>query len=113
MEQILKKKKSYQQNGRLSIKEDEPTKIIASSIKELLNEDDNFNRINVNITDFSEEKKELLRKSIRHYSKLDKPETNIEVTVNGEVRSCGKIFMDRNILNEFYKMFGKENIFVK
>lgn len=100
-------------NGRLLVKEDEPTKIIASSIKELLNEDDVINSVNVNITQFSEEKKELLRKSIRHYSKLEKTETSIDVTVNGEVRNCGKIFCDKDILNEFYKMFGKENIFVK
>ena len=99
-------------DGRLSIKEDEPSKIIASSIKEMLNEDDTFNKININITDFSEEKKELLRKAIRYYSKLENPQTDIEVTVNGEVRNCGKVLVDKEIINEFYKLFGKENMYI-
>jgi DNA polymerase III alpha subunit len=98
--------------GRLSIKEDEPTKIIASSIKEMLNEDETYARVNVNITDFSEEKKEELRKAIRYYSKLENATTQIDITINGEVRKCGQIHMDNQVALNFYKAFGKENIYI-
>lgn len=99
-------------NGRLSIKDDDPTKIIAASIKEIINEDEKYNKINVNITEFSENRKESLRKSIRHYSKLENASTDIEVTINGEVRSCGKIYMDSDVEKEFYRLYGKENIYI-
>jgi hypothetical protein len=99
-------------NGRLSIKEDEPSKIIASSVKELLNEDEVYNRVNVNITSFSESKKEELRNAIRYYSKMENAKTLIDITINGEVRKCGKIYMDKEVSMKFYKAFGKENVYI-
>lgn len=99
-------------NGKLSIKGDEKTKIIASSVKEILNKDENISRININITDFGEDKKENLRKSIRYYSKMENAETFIDVTVNGEVRNCGKIFVSTEVINKFYELFGKDNVYI-
>jgi len=99
-------------DGRLSIREDEPTKIIASNIKEIINEDENINKINVNITDFSEIQKEELRKLIRYYSKLENNITSIEVTVNGEIRDCGKITADKDFISKIEEKFGKNNIII-
>jgi hypothetical protein len=99
-------------NGRLSVKEDEPSKIIASSIKEMLNEDEIYNRVNVNITSFSESKKEELRNAIRYYSKMENAKTLIDITINGEVRKCGTIYMNKEIAMNFYKIFGKENVYI-
>ena len=97
-------------DGRLSIREDEPTKIIATNIKEMVSEDTGISKININITDFSEEDKEKLRNFIRHYSKQTNPETKVEVTVNTEIRDCGNIFIDDEILKKLYEMFGEDNI---
>ena len=98
--------------GRLSIREDEPTKIVASNIKEIVNEDEEFKKINIDITNFSEEKKEELRNMIRYYSKLENATTKIEVTINGDIKPCGKILMNREIENKFYELFGKEKVFI-
>ena len=97
-------------DGRLSVREDEPTKIIATNIKEMVTEDSEYSKININITDFSEDKKEILRQSIRYYSKQPNPETIIEVTVNNEIRNCGKIFLDNEILKRFCEKFGEKNV---
>lgn len=99
--------------GRLSIKEEESAKIIASNIKEMMNQDDEIKYINVNITSFSEEKKEKLRNVIRQYSKMKNANILIDVTVNGEIRKCGKIYLDMKLLQNFYDYFGKENIVVQ
>ena len=97
--------------GRLSIREDEPTKIVASNIKEMVLEDETcYKEINVNITDFSEEKKQKLRDLIKLYSKMKDAETKISVTINGEVRDCGKIFMDKEIEKKIKELFGEINI---
>ena len=100
--------------GRLSIREDEPTKIVASNIKEMVLEDEIcYKEINVNITDFSEEKKQKLRDLIKLYSKMKDAETKISVTINGEVRDCGKIFMDKKIEKKIKELFGESNIKIR
>ena len=96
--------------GKLSIREDEPTKIIASNIKEMVSEDESYTKVNINITNFSEEKKEELRNFIKFYSKQPSAEVNCEVTILDEIRKCGKIYFNKEIENKIYKLFGKDNI---
>ena len=104
---LLEEEKIVLIEGRLSIREDEPTKIIANNITEMITDDENFiEDINVDITDFSEEKKETLRNFIRTYSKLGNAETNISVTIDKEVRNCGKIYIDKEIKGELDKIIG-------
>ena len=86
--------------GRLSIREDEPTKIVVSNVKEIFNEDEE-KYINIDITNFSEEQKENLRKLIRYYSKMENANTRIDVTINGEVRNCGKICLNEENKDKF------------
>ena len=96
-------------DGRLSIREDEPTKIIASNIKEII-DSSYYKKVVVDINDFSEEKKEALRNFIRTYSKTQNLTTEFYVKVDGEEKSCGKIYMDGEIKNRLYLTFGEENI---
>ena len=96
--------------GRLSIREDEPTKIVASNIKEVAEDDNYYEKINVNITEFSEERKESLRNFIRIYSKKPNCDTKIEVTVGDEIRDCGKIFIDKETLEKLKELAGEENL---
>lgn len=79
--------------GRLSIREDEGAKIIVFSVKELTSEDETKS-INIDITEFTEEQKENLRKIIRYYSKFENINCEISVTINGEKRPCGKILLN-------------------
>ncbi len=99
-------------SGRLSIREDEPTKIIASNIREMTATSEEIKKVNVNITDFSENKKEELRQAIRYYSKMSNAETEIEVTINGEIKPCGKIFFNREIEKLFIEKFGKDKVLI-
>ena len=97
-------------DGRLSIREDEPTKIIASNIKEISVDDIFYKKIVVDINEFSEEKKQALRNFIRTYSKNSNLTTDFFVKVDEEEKSCGKIYMDGEIKNRLYLTFGEENI---
>ena len=98
-------------DGRLSIREDEPTKIVASNIKEMVLEDEPiYTKIVVNITSFSEEKKQELRNFIKFYSKMKNAQTNISVKINNEIRDCGKIFIDNNIGKKMKELFDENNI---
>ena len=87
--------------GRLSIREDEPTKIVAINIKEIVNEDENV--LNIDITNFSENQKEDLRTLIRFYSKMNNKNMDINVIVNGEIRPCGKILYNDENKDKFEK----------
>ena len=98
--QYLTEEKIVLIEGRLSIREDEQTKIIVASVKEIINEDEE-GYINIDITNFSEEQKERLRQLIRYYSKMDNANTQIDVTINGEVRNCGKILINDENRNKF------------
>ncbi len=103
--------------GRLSIREDEATKIIASSIKEL----DDFkvpetqekpNTINISITNLNEEQKSKLRGAIKFFAG-ERANFKIEVNDNGIDKPCGMIVMNDAILKEFEEIAGKENIVLK
>ena len=88
-------------DGRLSIREDEPTKIIASNIREIVPDGDFYKKVVVDITNFSDEKKQALRNFIK---------TEFYVKVDKEERNCGKIYMDEEIKGRLYMTFGEENI---
>ena len=96
--------------GRLSVREDEPTKIVASTIKEMIADEDTISNIVVDITDFSEDKKQELREAIRYYAKQPNSEVKVEVLVNGEARDCGKIFADKSVVRKWTEIFGESNI---
>lgn len=111
-EQYLEEDKIILIEGRLSIREDEEPKIVAQSIKEILSPDDE-NIINIDITSFSEKQKEDLRTLIKFYSKMNNANYKINVIVNGELRPCGKILLNKNNFEKFTTLAGKENIQLK
>ena len=123
--------------GRLSVREDEPIKIVASNIYEFSEEFDesifkndfknqyvNFKenkkqevkenkykdkKIVIDITNLSEEQKGKLRSAIRFYSK-ENAITNISVIDNGIEKPCGKIFASDVIYNNLEKIVESNNI---
>ena len=101
--------------GRLSIREDEPTKIIAMNIKELsdykINTTENKKKtiLSIDISNLTEEQKNKLRGAIKFFAG-EKSNINIEVVENGINKPCGMIFLNEAILNEFKQIVGEKNI---
>lgn len=105
--------------GRLSIREDEPVKIVASVIKDL-NEisaqiqtvPTKINGVAINITNLPEEKKDRLRGAIKFFSG-DRANVKLEIVQDGATKPCGGIYMTNKILEQFEEIVGKENIKLK
>ena len=107
--------------GRLSIREDEPVKIVANNISEFsenkmksestkfANSIKGINKININITNLSDEQKSRLRGAIKFFSG-DRANMKLEITDNGVVKPCGAIYANEKILNVFKEIVGEENL---
>ncbi|MBO5397879.1 MAG: DNA polymerase III subunit alpha [Clostridia bacterium] len=103
--------------GRISIREDEPIKIVASKISEFDENDEVTNNekiktiqtVIVNITEFDEDKKNKLRGIIKFFSG-DKANVKIAVREGEEVKPCGAILMDNKILNIFKELAGDTKV---
>lgn len=93
--------------GRLSIREDEETKIVASSIKEFTAV--KIKSLNLDITNLEENRKEYLRGALRFFSG---EKNNIQVyIINGERKdAAGGIFLNEKIIKEFQEILGKEKV---
>ena len=111
--------------GRLSIREDDNTKIIAQEIKnfgenfsENYNEKKNLNVQNVeiqrpkhliiDITNSTEEEKEKLRGAIKFFNG-EKNNIAVAIKINNELKPCGAIYLTEEILKIFQEIVGKEN----
>lgn len=102
--------------GRLSIREDEPVKIVASGIKEFSEntqeEKATLNQVKIlqiNITNLDESKKSKLRGAIKFFSG-DRVNMKMEIVDDGEVKPCGAIFLTDKILEVFENIVSKENV---
>ena len=112
-------------DGRLSIREDEPVKIVANSIIEF-NEDINFHEektinnrqekintrpkvLTLNISNANEVQKDKLRGAIRFFAG-DKNNIAVQVNDNGVLKPCGAIFINEEILEQFKEILGRDNI---
>ena len=93
--------------GRLSIREDEDTKIVASRISKFGAK--NSNILSIDITDLNEVQKEKLRGSIRFFAG---DRNNIAVKIINDQNSVmsGGIFINDDILNEFRGIVGYDKI---
>lgn len=96
--------------GRLSIREDETTTIIANEIKNFGTKKQKY--LLLNITDISEEKKDKLRGLIRYFNG-DKNNINVFIKINEELKPCGQIYVTEDILKVFSNTIGKENVIIK
>ena len=111
-------------DGRLSIREDEPVKIVASNVKEfsqdILDETskksetklNTIKTLNINITNLTEEQKQRLRGTIKFFTG-DRLNVKLEITDNGEIKPCGGIYLTDKILEVFQNLVSKENIVLK
>ncbi len=89
--------------GRLSIREDEDTKIVASKITKFGSK--NSRILEINITDIAEEQKEKLRGAIRFFAG-DKNNIAVKI-INGDSSvMSGGIFINDEIFNEFRQIVG-------
>ncbi len=96
-------------DGRLSIREDDTTTIIANEIKDF-GEQKQKNFI-LDITNASEEQKEKLRGAIRFFSG-DRNNINVKIKIGEELKDCGQIYLTDDILTEFEEILGKEKTFL-
>ena len=118
-------------DGRLSIREDEPVKIVANNIVEFNldkegrlkqssgnNNSNNSNAINyqnrpkniiINITDLEEETKSKLRGAIKFFSG-DRNNIAISVKNNEQILPCGTIYITEETLEELKDIVGDKNI---
>ncbi len=96
--------------GKLSIKDDGNTSIIASKITDFGQDEESG--IIVNISNFDETQKQMLRDFIKRNRK-NGADTDISIDLNGEIKSCGKIFVDDKLREELENTFHKENITYK
>lgn len=96
--------------GRLNIREDEDTKIVASRITKFGTK--NSRILEVDITDITEEQKEKLRGAIRFFAG---DRNNIAVKIiNGDSSvMSGGIFINDEILNEFRQIVGYDRVNVE
>ena len=93
--------------GRLSIREDEDTKIVASRITKFGSKSSRI--LEINITDISEEQKEKLRGAIKFFAG---DRNNIAVKIiNGDSSvMSGGIFINDEIFNEFRQIVGYDKV---
>ncbi len=110
--------------GRISLREDEPVKIVASNIKEF-SEDiveeqiskqntpiNTIKTLSINISNLSEEQKSKLRGAIKFFSG-DKANVKLQIIDKDAVKPCGGIFLTEKILNVFEEIASKENVEIK
>ena len=94
-------------DGRLSIREDDSTAIIANEIKNFSEQQHNV--LVFDITGLEEDKKAQLRGGIKYFTG-DRNNMNVFVKVGEEEKSCGAIYVNENILDIFKKILGDERV---
>ena len=106
--------------GRLSIREDDETKIVAQDIKNFGESFEDVpkkkNQVNIakpkrlvlDITNSTDEQKEKLRGAIRFFNG-EKNNIALSIKVGEELRPCGAIYLTEEILKEFEEIVEKEN----
>ncbi len=106
-------------DGRLSIREDEPVKIVASSIREFSEFEQTEEKRNIgltsikilsiDITDLTEDQKTRLRGAIKFFTG-DRANVKLQIVDNGEIKPCGAIFLTDKILKVFEEIVGKDKL---
>ena len=93
--------------GRLSVREDEETKIVAREIKKL--EETKKQVLMINITNLDEEQKNRLRGALKFFTG-DKNNIQVEI-INGERQDpAGGLYVTKEIVEELQELIGSENV---
>ena len=93
-------------DGRLSIREEDTTTIIANEIKDFGEQKQKI--LTLDITNASEEQKEKLRGALRYFSG-DKNNMNVRIKVGQDLKPCGQIYLTDQIMTAFQDILGAEN----
>ena len=95
--------------GRLSIREDDATTIIANEIKDF---GEPRQRIfTLYITDVKEEQKEKLRGALRYFNG-DKNNMNVQIKIGEETKPWGQIYLTDQIVKIFEDILEKERVYL-
>ena len=97
-------------DGRLSIREDDTTTIIANEIKDFGEQKPKI--FTLNITNANEEQKDKLRGAL-HYFQGDKNNINVQIKINEDKKPCGQIYLTDSIKLIFENIIGKENVIIE
>lgn len=96
-------------DGRLSIREDDTTTIIANEIKDFGEQKQKI--FTLDITAANEEQKEKLRGALRYFNG-DKNNINVQIKVDGDIKPCGQIYLNDQIKEVFDDILGKEKVVI-
>ena len=96
--------------GRLSIREDDDTSIVAREIKELAENKQKV--LNLNVTDLPEEQKAKLRGAIRFFMG-DRSNILLQIENGDKISPSGAIYLTDEILKEFEDLIGKDRVSIK
>lgn len=96
-------------DGRISIREDDTTTIIANDIKDF--GEKKVQILTLDITNSDEIQKDKLRGAIKYFNG-DKNNINVQIKVNEELKPCGQIYLTEEILQIFEDIIGKEKVYL-
>ena len=94
-------------DGRLSIREDDTTTIIANEIKDFGEQKQKI--FTLDITTANEEQKEKLRGAIRYFSG-DRNNINVQIKIGEEMKPSGQIYLTDPIKKVFENILGEEKV---
>ena len=96
-------------DGRLSIREDDNTKIVAREIKNF--DDTKPKMLILNISNSTNEQKDKLRGAIKFF-KGEQNNICVAIKTGDDLKSCGAIYLTDEILKIFEDIIGKENCII-
>lgn len=93
--------------GRLSVREDEETKIVANKIFQF--GEQKQKRLVIDITDATDVEKDKLKGALRYFSG-DKNNAAAFVKIGDEVKPCGSVYLNEQIQAIFEDIIGKAKV---
>lgn len=94
-------------DGRLSIREDDTTTIIANELKDFGNQKQKI--FTLDITTANDEQKEKLRGALRYFNG-DRNNMNVQIRIEGELKPCGQIYWTEQIQEVFEDILGADKV---
>ena len=94
-------------DGRLSIREDDTTTIIANEIRDFGERKQKI--LSLDITDATEEEKNRLRGALRYFYG-DKNNINVQIYINGQAKPCHAIYLTDEIQKIFEDIIGQDKV---
>ena len=96
-------------DGRLSIREDDTTTIIANDIKDF--GEQKVKILTLDITNASEQEKDRLRGAIKYFNG-DKNNINVQIKIGEDYKPCGQIYLTEDILRIFKDILSEERVII-